>query len=182
MDRGREQHQQPPMEQKREREEERAPAEDPGTFFFLLTTLTSSQESIGSPLVATCLGRTKQRSRALQHLAITSTLPSSDERPTHSLPILLSFSLSHLPWCFSHAIALAPTFSVGLVAIDAPRKRRSRWGEEKPVQSSSLPTAILGANVSQQELDQYAVRMRVEEINNKLKSGDIVPPERQRYV
>ncbi|KAL7417245.1 hypothetical protein BDY24DRAFT_377210 [Mrakia frigida] len=63
---------------------------------------------------------------------------------------------------------------------DAPRKRRSRWGDEKPVQSSALPTAIMGSNVSQQELDQYAIRMRVEEINNKLKNGDIVPPERQR--
>lgn len=38
----------------------------------------------------------------------------------------------------------------------------------------------MGANVSQLELDQYAVRMRVEEINNKLRTGDIVPPDRQR--
>ena len=66
------------------------------------------------------------------------------------------------------------------VSTDAPRKRRSRWGDEKAVQDSALPTAIMGANVSQLELDQYAVRMRVEEINNKLRTGDIVPPDRQR--
>jgi splicing factor 1 len=64
---------------------------------------------------------------------------------------------------------------------DAPRKRRSRWGDEKPAGvNPAMPTAIMGSNVSQLELEQYANRMRVEEINIKLRTNDVVPPERQR--
>lgn len=65
------------------------------------------------------------------------------------------------------------------VSSDAPRKRRSRWGDAAP-QSTVMPTAIMGANLNQNELDQYAMRMRVEEINHKLRTGEVVPPERQR--
>jgi splicing factor 1 len=35
-------------------------------------------------------------------------------------------------------------------------------------------------HVSQTELDHYAIHVRLEEINNKLRIGDIVPPERMR--
>lgn len=42
-----------------------------------------------------------------------------------------------------------------------------------------MPTAVTG-NVSQSELDNYAIHIRLEEINRKLHSGDIVPPERMR--
>lgn len=60
---------------------------------------------------------------------------------------------------------------------NAPRKRRSRWGEEKT--NLGVATA-LGANVSQSELERYAVNVRLEEIARKLQSGDIIPPERER--
>lgn len=59
----------------------------------------------------------------------------------------------------------------------APRKRRSRWGEEK---SSLGVITALGANVSEMEAEKYALNVRIEEINRKLRLGDIVPPERER--
>ncbi|WVR06363.1 branchpoint-bridging protein [Kwoniella sp. DSM 27419] len=63
---------------------------------------------------------------------------------------------------------------------DGPRKRRSRWGDEKArVDVPGLPVAISG-NVSQTELDNYAIHVRLEEINRKLRTGDVVPPEGQR--
>jgi len=61
-----------------------------------------------------------------------------------------------------------------------PRKRRSRWGDAtEKVNMPGLPTAVTG-NVSQSELDNYAIHIRLEEIGRKLNSGDIVPPERMR--
>lgn len=59
----------------------------------------------------------------------------------------------------------------------APRKRRSRWGEEKT--DLGVATA-LGANVSEAEVERYANNVRIEEIARKLRSGDVVPPERER--
>ncbi|WRT67786.1 branchpoint-bridging protein [Kwoniella shivajii] len=64
------------------------------------------------------------------------------------------------------------------VAEDGPRKRRSRWGDAK-VDVPGLPTSITG-KVSQTELDNYATHVRLEEINRKLRTGDVVPPEGQR--
>lgn len=61
-----------------------------------------------------------------------------------------------------------------------PRKRRSRWGDESTkVDMAGLPTAIQG-NIEGKELDNYALSLRLEEINRKLRSGDVVPPERER--
>ncbi|OCF33493.1 branchpoint-bridging protein [Kwoniella heveanensis CBS 569] len=61
---------------------------------------------------------------------------------------------------------------------DGPRKRRSRWGDAK-ADVAGLPVAITG-NVSQTELDNYAIHVRLEEINRKLRTGDVVPPDGQR--
>ncbi|WVQ65790.1 branchpoint-bridging protein [Kwoniella botswanensis] len=61
---------------------------------------------------------------------------------------------------------------------EGPRKRRSRWGDAK-VDVPGLPVAITG-KVSQAELDNYAIHVRLEEINRKLRTGDVVPPEGQR--
>jgi splicing factor 1 len=64
---------------------------------------------------------------------------------------------------------------------DAPRKRRSRWGDSAPAgPGAPAPAIISNTNVSQKELDQYATRMRIEEINTKLRLNDIVPPDHQR--
>lgn len=59
----------------------------------------------------------------------------------------------------------------------APRKRRSRWGDAAP--AANVTTAIRGA-VSAADLDRYAVSVRLDEISNKLRSGDVVPPDRER--
>ncbi|KAF9532579.1 hypothetical protein CPB83DRAFT_847007 [Crepidotus variabilis] len=66
-----------------------------------------------------------------------------------------------------------------LVDPNAPRKRRSRWGEAK-AEIPGLPTAISAAGVSQAQLDNYAIHLRLEEINRKLRLNDFVPPERER--
>ncbi|KAF8656884.1 hypothetical protein AX16_002429 [Volvariella volvacea WC 439] len=62
---------------------------------------------------------------------------------------------------------------------NAPRKRRSRWGEAK-AEIPGLPTAISAAGVSQAQLDNYAIHLRLEEINRKLRLNDFIPPERER--
>ncbi|KAE8229892.1 hypothetical protein CF326_g5123 [Tilletia indica] len=59
----------------------------------------------------------------------------------------------------------------------APRKRRSRWGDASD--KIVVPTAITG-HVSQEELDKYAIQVRLEEIANKLRTGDFIPPDRER--
>ena len=65
--------------------------------------------------------------------------------------------------------------------MNGPRKRRSRWGEAK-TEIPGLPTAISAAGVSQAQLDNYAIHLRLEEINRKLRLNDFIPPERERYV
>ncbi|KZS92512.1 hypothetical protein SISNIDRAFT_455728 [Sistotremastrum niveocremeum HHB9708] len=60
-----------------------------------------------------------------------------------------------------------------------PRKRRSRWGDTK-TEIPGLPTAISADGVSQAQLDNYAIQVRLEEINKKLRLNDYVPPERER--
>ncbi|RUP38410.1 hypothetical protein BC936DRAFT_138398 [Jimgerdemannia flammicorona] len=63
---------------------------------------------------------------------------------------------------------------------DSRRKRRSRWGdEEKKVNIPGLPTA-LPPNMSKDQMDLYLLHLRIEEINRKLRTGDYVPPERER--
>jgi splicing factor 1 len=65
-------------------------------------------------------------------------------------------------------------------ALDGPRKRRSRWGDaSEKVDVSGLPVSITG-KVSQTELDNYAIHVRLEEINKKLRLNDVVPPDHQR--
>ncbi|KAL4252311.1 Branchpoint-bridging protein [Abortiporus biennis] len=62
---------------------------------------------------------------------------------------------------------------------NAPRKRRSRWGDQK-TEIPGLPTAIQANGVSQAHLDNYAIHLRLEEINRKLRMNDFIPPERER--
>lgn len=63
---------------------------------------------------------------------------------------------------------------------DQPRKRRSRWGDaDQKSNLPGLPTAIAG-NVSAKELDNYAIHVRLDEINRKLAINDVIPPERMR--
>ncbi|KAG8740796.1 hypothetical protein FRC10_003905 [Ceratobasidium sp. 414] len=62
---------------------------------------------------------------------------------------------------------------------DATRKRKSRWGEAK-TEPVGLPTAISSSGVSQRELDNYAIQIRLDEINRKLQTNSFIPPERER--
>jgi splicing factor 1 len=43
-----------------------------------------------------------------------------------------------------------------------------------------LPTAINASGVSQAQLDSYAIHLRLEEINRKLRLNDFIPPEKER--
>ena len=79
----------------------------------------------------------------------------------------------------SHAAVSLPSASAPDVsgADGGPRKRKSRWGDA--TDKLTIPTAI-GANVSAQELDKYAIQVRLDEISRKLRSGDFIPPDRER--
>ncbi|KAJ7097200.1 hypothetical protein B0H15DRAFT_902570 [Mycena belliarum] len=65
------------------------------------------------------------------------------------------------------------------IDLAASRKRRSRWGDTS-TEIPGLPTAISATGVSQAQLDNYAIHLRLEEINRKLRLNDFVPPERER--
>lgn len=104
-------------------------------------------------------GGPRYRSQLTQLLEVMESCKNTDEILT----------LTH--YCFS----LPP------VDPNAPRKRRSRWGEAK-TEIPGLPTAISAAGVSQVQLDNYAIHLRLEEINRKLRLNDFIPPERERYL
>ncbi|KZT58112.1 hypothetical protein CALCODRAFT_508386 [Calocera cornea HHB12733] len=64
---------------------------------------------------------------------------------------------------------------------NAPRKRRSRWGDENHKAAiPGLPTAVSSTGVTAQDLDNYAIQVRLEEINRKLRLNDYIPSERER--
>ncbi|KAG0167969.1 hypothetical protein DFQ30_005438 [Apophysomyces sp. BC1015] len=59
------------------------------------------------------------------------------------------------------------------------RKRRSRWGDEdSKVNTPGLPTAL--PKLSKEQTDRYVLQIRLGEIDRKLRTGDYVPPERER--
>ncbi|KAH9873372.1 Branchpoint-bridging protein [Plenodomus biglobosus] len=67
---------------------------------------------------------------------------------------------------------------------DGPRqrKKRNRWGdasENKAAGLMGLPTAIYSAMTTEQ-LDAYALHLRIEEITQKLKINDVVPADGDR--
>lgn len=64
------------------------------------------------------------------------------------------------------------------------RKRRNRWGSEgaegnKALGLIGLPTAIT-SNMTNEQLEAYALYMRLEEIGQKLRIGDLVPLDGER--
>ncbi|KAG8906320.1 hypothetical protein FRB99_007100 [Tulasnella sp. 403] len=58
-------------------------------------------------------------------------------------------------------------------------KRKSRWGAAN-VEVPGLPTAVSSAGLSVADLDKYAIQVRLEEINRKLRMNDFIPPENER--
>ena len=67
---------------------------------------------------------------------------------------------------------------------DGPKRRRkkNRWGdqtENKAAGLMGLPTAIY-ATMTSEQLDAYALHLRIEEISQKLRINDVVPAEGDR--
>lgn len=62
------------------------------------------------------------------------------------------------------------------------RKKRNRWGEvgdNKAAGLMNLPTAVVG-NMTAEQLDAYALHVRIEEISQKLRINDVVPNDGDR--
>ncbi|KAG4306070.1 hypothetical protein PORY_000058 [Pneumocystis oryctolagi] len=64
------------------------------------------------------------------------------------------------------------------------RKRKNRWGTSGPEGNKALgliglPTAIT-SNMTSEQLEAYALHMRLEEIGQKLRIGDVVPRDGER--
>lgn len=62
------------------------------------------------------------------------------------------------------------------------RRKRNRWGdatENKAAGLMGLTTAITAAMTSEQ-LDAYALNLRIEEISQKLRIDDVVPGDKDR--
>jgi splicing factor 1 len=61
-----------------------------------------------------------------------------------------------------------------------PEGRRTRWGDVNvKVNIPGLPTN-LPSRLTKDEIDSYIINLRIEEISQKLRSGNVVPPERNR--
>nr|CDI56842.1 probable MSL5-branch point bridging protein [Melanopsichium pennsylvanicum 4] len=63
-------------------------------------------------------------------------------------------------------------------ADGGPRKRKSRWGDA-PSSTPAIPTAI-SSSVRPEDLDKYAIQVRLDEISTKLRTGQFIPPDRER--
>lgn len=65
------------------------------------------------------------------------------------------------------------------------RKRRNRWDDggetNKALGLMGLPTAIM-ANMTNEQLEAYALHLRMEEITQKLRIGDVAPDEGRRSL
>ena len=64
------------------------------------------------------------------------------------------------------------------------RKKRNRWGdaaENKAGNLMSLPTMIK-ANMTSEQLEAYALHLRIQEISEKLRINDVVPADGDRSV
>ncbi|KAF9923657.1 hypothetical protein FBU30_006272 [Linnemannia zychae] len=64
---------------------------------------------------------------------------------------------------------------------DEPRrKRKSRWASDgEKVTIPGMPTA-LPTNMTEEQLEMFLLHTRLEEISKKLKSGDVLPHDRER--
>ncbi|GAB7345027.1 hypothetical protein MBLNU457_3445t1 [Dothideomycetes sp. NU457] len=62
------------------------------------------------------------------------------------------------------------------------RKKKNRWGEateNKAAGLMNLPTAVVG-HMTAEQLDAYALHLRIEEISQKLRINDVVPADGDR--
>ncbi|KAJ1921564.1 hypothetical protein H4219_000601 [Mycoemilia scoparia] len=86
---------------------------------------------------------------------------------------------------FSRAVADSPS-SAASDGSGSPagerrqRRRKNRWGDQttavpKPGLITSLPSGM-----DKQQMESYAVQVRIDEITAKIRSGNYVPPDRER--
>ncbi|KAJ1898202.1 hypothetical protein LPJ66_002899 [Kickxella alabastrina] len=99
--------------------------------------------------------------------AIANSLMKNVPTPTATPPVL--------PF-------LPPTLPLGGAAgadDDSERKRRrkNRWGDKE---ANPAAAAASTAGMSKEQIESYATILRIDEITQKLKSGDVVPPDGQR--
>ncbi|KAF8933714.1 hypothetical protein BGZ58_006182 [Dissophora ornata] len=65
-------------------------------------------------------------------------------------------------------------------AEEPRRKRKSRWAaEDEKVTIPGMPTA-LPTNMTEEQLEMFLLHTRLEEISRKLRTGDVLPPGRER--
>ncbi|KAI7833173.1 hypothetical protein BX661DRAFT_141197, partial [Kickxella alabastrina] len=77
---------------------------------------------------------------------------------------------------------LPPTLPLGGATgadDDSERKRRrkNRWGDKE---TNPAAAAASTAGMSKEQIESYATTLRIDQITQKLKSGDVVPPDGQR--
>ncbi|BFZ55864.1 hypothetical protein PYCC9005_002905 [Savitreella phatthalungensis] len=62
----------------------------------------------------------------------------------------------------------------------APKKRRNRWDDASPTDAAAGMTTAIRACMTIEQLEAYALHIRLEDISHKLRIGDVLPPERLR--
>ena len=68
--------------------------------------------------------------------------------------------------------------------VERKRVKRKRWGDandNKAAGLMGLPTSIF-ADMTTEQLDAFALHLRIEEISQKLRINDVVPADGDRYV
>ncbi|GAA6003007.1 hypothetical protein JCM10207_001940 [Rhodosporidiobolus poonsookiae] len=71
----------------------------------------------------------------------------------------------------------APTSDAAASPAPGERKRKSRWGDK--AENAVGPVAITGG-VQSEDLEKYALQLRLDEIQRSLRTGQVVPPEHAR--
>jgi splicing factor 1 len=83
-----------------------------------------------------------------------------------------------------------PTVPAGPIKIEdrdgaRSRKRKSRWGTEASYKENKIlglmgmATALTNI-MTPEQIEAYAIQLRIEEITQKMKINDVVPPNRER--
>ncbi|KAJ1984225.1 hypothetical protein H4R34_000785 [Dimargaris verticillata] len=60
------------------------------------------------------------------------------------------------------------------------RRRKTRWGEPAPAPMATATSHPVTAQLARDDLELYALNVRIEDLGRKLRQGDYVPPEHER--
>ncbi|KAF9136970.1 hypothetical protein BG015_002934 [Linnemannia schmuckeri] len=100
--------------------------------------------------------------------------------PTHSPGVFSSQSPSSSAYGSSPRSDAPPPSRREDGTEEPKRKRKSRWAaEDEKVTIPGMPTA-LPTNMTEEQLEMFLLHTRLEEITKKLKSGDVLPLDRER--